>query len=68
MKKLASLLGWSVLCCVWAQPLIAQETTLRFVLDGHAGGVQSIAVSDDTIVSGGRDGTIKLWDLQGKQE
>ena len=68
MKKLASLLGWSVLCCVWAQPLIAQETTLRFVLDGHAGGVQSIAVSDDTIVSGGRDGTIKLWDLNSGME
>ncbi len=63
MKMLASILGWSVLCCVWAQPLIAQEPTLRFVLDGHAGGVQSIAVSDDTIVSGGRDGTIKLWNL-----
>ena len=68
MKKLASILGWSVLCCVWAQPLIAQEPTLRFVLDGHTGGVQSIAVSDDTIVSGGRDGTIKLWDLNSGME
>ena len=62
-KKLASHLGWTVLSCLLAQPLIAQEPTLRFVLDGHTRPVQSITVTDDTIVSGSMDGTVKLWDL-----
>ena len=60
---LVFLVAFSTTINLVAQPLVAQEPTLRFILDGHTGLVQSIAVTDDTIVSGSEDWTVKLWDL-----
>ena len=50
---------------VWA----AKEAQAATVLQGHRGGVLSVAVSSDDklAISGGRDGTVRVWDL-GKGE
>lgn len=32
-------------------------------LDGHKGGVWSVAATKDTLVSGSTDGTVRIWDL-----
>ena len=44
---------------------VSQETN---ILKGHQGEVYSVASSGDgkTIVSGGGDGTVRLWDVSGK--
>ena len=41
----------------------------RLLFAGHSGGVWSVAFSPggDRIVSGGDDGTLRLWDLEGRQ-
>ncbi|MFP4248252.1 MAG: WD40 repeat domain-containing protein [Armatimonadota bacterium] len=52
------------------EPLRVFEADL-FGEDGHRGGVLSLAVSEDgaKLLSGGRDGTMRLWDLRaGAQE
>ena len=54
------------LCPIW--PTLAQPgEALRQTLTGHAGGVDAVAVSADgrTAVSGGGDGTVRVWDLAG---
>ena len=47
---------------------VAQEQPL-FVLQGHSGGINSIALSPDgnTLVSGSKDETIRFWDLDKKE-
>src|SRR5439155_1091270 len=48
----------------------AQEPRLRDTLTGHADSVMSVAYSPDgeTLASGARDGTIKLWDVKAGKE
>ncbi|MBW4502614.1 MAG: WD40 repeat domain-containing protein [Scytonema hyalinum WJT4-NPBG1] len=45
-----------------------QSSYEKNVLKGHSGSVLSVAISTDgkTIVSGGQDGTVRLWNQQGQ--
>lgn len=49
-----------------AYPLFEQVCTLK----GHAGGVTAVAISGDgqTVVSSGRDATIRIWDVPSQME
>src|SRR6202167_3943601 len=53
----------------WLAPLtpaLAPATDpLQQILTGHTGGVRSVAVTADgtTALSGGGDGTVRVWDL-----
>ena len=42
----------------------------RATLEGHQGGVDCVAFSPDrqTLVSGSKDGTIRVWDLKTGEE
>ena len=54
------------LCPIW--PTLAQPgEALRQALTGHTGPVHAVAVTGDgrTAVSGGGDGTVRVWDLTG---
>ncbi len=46
-----------------------QDSREKNVLRSHQGSINSVAISTDgqTIVSGGQDGTVLLWDSKGKQ-
>ena len=47
-----------------------QEKTQEAVLHGHAEEVYSVAITSDSkyIVSGGRDKTVRIWNLQQKAQ
>jgi WD40 repeat protein len=51
------------------EPLHVFEADL-FGETGHRGGVLSLAISEDgaRLLSGGRDGTMRLWDLQARSQ
>jgi WD40 repeat protein len=53
-----------------AQLLSTVSTTLRGTLRGHAAAVNSVAFTPDgkTLVSGGDDGTARLWDVAGRRQ
>ncbi|ARV62732.1 hypothetical protein BZZ01_32480 [Nostocales cyanobacterium HT-58-2] len=46
-----------------------QNSREKNIFRGHQGSIKSVAISTDnqTIVSGGYDGTVRLWDSKGKQ-
>ncbi|MHC5732086.1 MAG: WD40 repeat domain-containing protein, partial [Nostoc sp.] len=46
---------------------VINKARVSIPFPGHQGYVRSVAISADrqTIVSGGRDGTVRLWNLQG---
>ena len=48
----------------WPLPDLA-DPAMRRALDGHTGGVASVAVAPDGswLVSGGADGTVRIWDV-----
>ncbi|MFD0200542.1 MULTISPECIES: serine/threonine-protein kinase [Saccharothrix] len=50
--------------------LAAGTDAYRGRMTGHAGAINSLAVSDDGTVaaSGGRDGTLRLWDVPSRRE
>ncbi|GBG30089.1 Guanine nucleotide-binding protein subunit beta-1 [Hondaea fermentalgiana] len=56
----------------WLDPLYASlphaRDPLQHVLIGHSSGVMSVAIQDDTIVSGGADNTVRIWNAKTGRE
>lgn len=68
MTPLQQLLHQAALRDPWVPhwPALANPALLR-TLQGHSGGVRSVAVAGPRLVSGSDDHTIKIWDLESGQ-
>jgi WD40 repeat protein len=63
-------LGITLGCLLLTSPVSAQESEPRRTFLGHTGEVQCVAISPDgkTLAFGGKDGTLKLWDVAKDKE